>query len=162
MDARSLLLALFLPVAVACGASSDGTTTDDQNLSAQPGELGTMCGGIAGFECKPGLRCELHGNHPDAAGTCEVALPGELGGICGGIGGFECKPGLHCKMPQGNFPDAAGTCEAAGPPPVCLAVPTCDDGDSELAQACQAVDGSCYSRSLCGRTVHCQKAPSPG
>jgi hypothetical protein len=41
----------------------------------------------------------------------------------------------------------------------CLAIPTCEQGDAEGGQACKASEGdSCYSRSMCGRTVTCRKA----
>lgn len=31
---------------------------------------GELCGGIAGFQCEPGLFCKYDGAYPDAAGTC--------------------------------------------------------------------------------------------
>jgi hypothetical protein len=31
---------------------------------------GELCGGIAGFQCAPGLTCRYDGGYPDAAGTC--------------------------------------------------------------------------------------------
>lgn len=37
-----------------------------------------MCGGLAGFACCSGLRCDLEGDYPDAAGTCIVDLPGDI------------------------------------------------------------------------------------
>lgn len=76
MFSRLLVAAFVLvPFAVACSASSeDGTTGDDQNVTARPGEVGGMCGGIAGIPCKPGLTCKHAGNFPDASGTCEAAV----------------------------------------------------------------------------------------
>ncbi|MBL4683312.1 MAG: hypothetical protein JKY37_01890 [Nannocystaceae bacterium] len=34
------------------------------------GDIGGMCGGIAGFQCVEGAHCELEGDFPDAAGIC--------------------------------------------------------------------------------------------
>lgn len=31
---------------------------------------GGVCGGIAGFQCEPGLFCKYDGAYPDAAGVC--------------------------------------------------------------------------------------------
>ncbi len=44
---------------------------------------GEMCGGIAGFQCKKGLICELKGDYPDASGIC--AKIGEDSSVKGGI-----------------------------------------------------------------------------
>jgi hypothetical protein len=35
------------------------------------GAKGTMCGGIAGFQCMQGLSCVITATYPDAAGTCQ-------------------------------------------------------------------------------------------
>ena len=32
--------------------------------------LGEFCGGIKGFECETGLKCEYDGDYPDAGGRC--------------------------------------------------------------------------------------------
>ncbi len=45
------------------GASSSVT---QRELSKE----GEMCGGIAGFQCEPGLFCKYDGAYPDAGGTC--------------------------------------------------------------------------------------------
>lgn len=40
----------------------------------------------------------------------------------------------------------------------CLAIPTCDPDDAESHRACAESEGaSCYSRSMCGRTIHCRR-----
>ncbi|HIH19043.1 TPA: hypothetical protein HA225_03625 [Candidatus Micrarchaeota archaeon] len=35
------------------------------------GSMGEFCGGIAAFQCEPGLTCVLDGNYPDAGGICQ-------------------------------------------------------------------------------------------
>lgn len=63
---------------------------------------GGMCGGIAGFACCSGLRCELEGDFPDAGGTCIVDLPGDIcedscgNGLCDE---FACQ-GDECPCPE--------------------------------------------------------------
>lgn len=64
---------------VAC-STSDDTTSDESNFTAAPGELGGMCGGLAGVLCGSGLTCETEGAHVDAIGRCApkvtcLALP---------------------------------------------------------------------------------------
>lgn len=76
----SLLLVTVLaslPFAFACASSDDATKGDDQNVTgARPGELGGMCGGLAGFRCADGLECRMIAHHPDASGTCVVSAAG--------------------------------------------------------------------------------------
>jgi hypothetical protein len=160
MSLRILIGALVPLALIACaGGASDGTTGDDQNVTARPGELNGICGGIAGIRCKGNLRCELAGNFPDAGGKCVAGdpLPGELNGMCGGIAGIPCKPGLACKIEGQGF-DLAGKCEATA---TCLAIPGCDPGDKQV-QSCAAGSAptDCYTRSMCGKTVNCKKSGS--
>lgn len=50
-------------VAVSSAASS--------SVKARPlSKEGEICGGIAGFQCEPGLFCKYDGAYPDAAGVC--------------------------------------------------------------------------------------------
>ena len=47
-------------------ASSSSSNTKPRPVSKE----GEMCGGIAGFQCEPGLFCKYDGAYPDAAGVC--------------------------------------------------------------------------------------------
>ncbi len=47
-------------------ASSSSSSVAQRPLSKE----GDMCGGIAGFQCEPGLFCKYDGAYPDAAGVC--------------------------------------------------------------------------------------------
>ena len=140
--------ALALP---ACASSGDDSATgDDQDITS--GEIGALCGGIAGIRCTPFLHCELSGTHADAAGTCQ---PGsELGATCGGFAGLRCRDGLACEI-TAEHPDATGTCQVPSAPVQCMAIPTCDPTDRTVDEACPEKDG-CYQRTLCGQTVFCQ------
>lgn len=119
---KFLILTVFSSLSlIACG-KTEGTTGDDQDLTAQ--------------------------GRPD---------PGEVGGLCGGIAAIRCKDGLECKKTM-QGPDASGTCEAMA---TCLAMPSCDSGDSAIA-SCPNLNPSCYTRSMCGRTIACKKAGTQG
>jgi len=130
----AILLALSVPFAsilVGCASSSDdapppnpaaeGTTGDDQNLTARPGELN---------------------------------------GTCGGVAGVECKVGLKCRTQTGS---TRGRCIQEGPPVTCLALPACDLGDTGGGDACtpsELASATCYTRSMCGRSITCRKGES--
>lgn len=78
--------------------------------------------------------------------------------MCGGFAGIRCKQGLRCEL-EGQHPDAAGKCVPEGPRAVCMAIPSCDPGDTESQSACAPNEGaSCSSKSMCGRTIYCRKS----
>ena len=119
---RSALHRVFalacMVVTAGCSSAEHRSATEDQQLTEAPGpgELGGFCGGIGFIQCNDGLACELHGDYPDAGGTCVAAPePGELGGFCGGIEFIQCSDGLVCEL-HGDYPDAGGTCVAAPEP----------------------------------------------
>jgi hypothetical protein len=141
----------FLALA-ACSAdtSDEGSQTDQELVAAPgPGEEGGICGGIAGFTCKDGLRCSMSGKgdlktagvpspggFPDQSGVCvrNNPRPGELGGLCGGIAGIACHAGLTCQygiggvkpagLPGDIIADESGICMAAGGfPPGAVGMP---------------------------------------
>jgi hypothetical protein len=95
----------------------------------------------------------------------KVAKPGEAGGTCGGSAGIGCKAGLRCEL-AASHPDASGVCALdngkSDPPPVqCQAIPACDPGTSAV-ESCAAKDDTCTTKSMCGRTIHCQASKSVG
>ena len=104
------LALLLVPAAiVACGAETPSSSEGTSNLITQkespgPGEENGICGGIGGFECKPGLVCEGAGDHPDAAGKCAPAPTPPQGGFCKD-GTIESEPsyvastdGKECRL----------------------------------------------------------------
>jgi hypothetical protein len=72
---------------------------------------GGMCGGIAGFACCAGLRCELEGDYPDAAGTCVVSGTQICEDKCGDgtCDEFACQgEGCACVESAQNCPSDCG------------------------------------------------------
>lgn len=79
---------------------------------------GEMCGGIAGFICAEGLKCQMEGNYPDAGGICvkEAAATtkaGVLNGSCGGENKQVCEKGLTCTYDLNG--SNIGTCAKPNP-----------------------------------------------
>jgi hypothetical protein len=72
-------------------------------------------------------------------------------------GGETCNTTDYCDAPIGN-PGAlvacTGRCEASVD---CLAVPVCDEGDTEVASEseCLQDDAVCYERTECSVTIWC-------
>jgi hypothetical protein len=97
----------------ACSGQTTAEITSAEETSSTPGagEVGGLCGTIAGLRCHAGLSCKYDGDYPDAAGTCidPTAHPGDLGGTCGTIAGIQCHARLRCKL-HGPEADAEGTC----------------------------------------------------
>lgn len=85
------------------------------------------------------------------------------GEVCGGAQALACAPGLECKLSDASKADSAGTCIAGVV--TCLAMPSCDLGHEQVADAAACETGAgavCYSRTLCKKTIWCTAALSPG
>jgi hypothetical protein len=81
-------------------------------VTPRPGELGGLCGGIAGIQCKPGLHCQYGGSSGPPPGAVGIVAPqGEPSGFPPGAVGMP----IH--------PDASGKCVSNGPPPGTLGMP---------------------------------------
>jgi hypothetical protein len=157
MFARSLILAgaLLVPFAIACTSGNDGTTGDDQNVTARPGELNGFCGGIAGISCKAGLKCvHADGEHPDAAGKCDAVATCLAMPSCGtGEKQVEkCSSDVGCSAV--SMCGKSIFCKKEGGV-VCQAEPTCAPGDTRV-EKCSS-DTGCSAVSMCGKSIFCEK-----
>lgn len=58
-------------VSSASSSSRVTSSVSSQTASSRPLSIeGEFCGGIAAFQCAPGLTCKYDGTYPDAGGTC--------------------------------------------------------------------------------------------
>ncbi len=160
LSARLAALLLAIPVALAaCASDDDGIGQGDDDITVGVGQI--CAGGFAPATCSPGLKCEMRGR----IGKCVVdptaqAQGASEGEACGGTERVKCKTGLTCKT-KTTSATAKGTCVEAER--TCLAMPTCDEGHTKVANAdaCPQ-DASCYRRSRCGKTIWCTDAAPEG
>lgn len=74
MTHRFIAIGFALATLAACNpqtptgenGSSASSTSNERPLALE----GEFCGGIAAFQCAPGLTCKYDGTYPDAGGTC--------------------------------------------------------------------------------------------
>lgn len=52
------------------GAVPPAASSSSVDAQRPPSKEGGACGGIAGFQCEPGLFCKYDGAYPDAGGVC--------------------------------------------------------------------------------------------
>jgi hypothetical protein len=148
---------------VGCGGSDEGADVGEGTEDYTAGR-GQLCGGFAGTQCSPGLKCNY--NRGLNTGTCvtdpnaTVQGAGE-GETCGGTARIRCKPTLLCKT-RTSSATAKGTCVAAQV--TCQAIPVCDDGHDQVPgpSDCLQDDAACYKRAMCGRTIWCTGPSAEG
>jgi hypothetical protein len=97
------------PVSADNAKASCNTTTNacEMKSAAKAGELGGMCGGIAGIQCKSGLDCKLttgpNGQPiPDAGGTCVKSDAGQGNSDCEVEEGGSCVDSEYACTQQGG------------------------------------------------------------
>lgn len=138
-----------------CGSKAPGCYCDDKCAGygdccpdkAQLCDKQAMCGGIAGFPCPAGQKCQLDGTYPDAAGKC---VPNDY-----------CQTKDDCKFLPAPMCIGDWTCQSnkcafkCGPGPV-----TCTENkDCKADEYCEFGDGMCLNPTFMILEGKCAKRP---